>query len=43
MAYWDEGSEDSINKGLPRCVTDEFINLDGEVRKTNTCVTECQA
>lgn len=36
MAYWDEGSKDSRNKGLPNCLTDEFITLDGEVSSSFT-------
>lgn len=31
MAYWDKGSKDSRNHGLPASLTDEFIKLDGEV------------
>eukprot|EP00752_Nemacystus_decipiens_P006061 g5470.t1 len=30
MAYWDEGSEDTRNYGLPASLTDEFIILDEE-------------
>ncbi len=36
LAYWDEGSKDSRNKGLPACLTDEFITLDGEVSSSFT-------
>lgn len=31
MAYWDKGSKDSRNYGMPASLTDEFIKLDGEV------------
>lgn len=31
MAYWDKGSKDTRNLGLPASLTDEFIKLDGEV------------
>ena len=31
MAYWDMGSTDSRNYGLPSSLTDKYIELDGEV------------
>ncbi|CAN0019896.1 unnamed protein product [Ectocarpus sp. 12 AP-2014] len=31
MAYWDKGSKDSRNYGMPASLTDELIKLDGEV------------
>ena len=34
MAYWDMGSTDSRNYGLPSSLTDKYIELDGEVPGT---------
>lgn len=31
MAYWDMGSADSRDFGLPTSLTDKYIELDGEV------------
>lgn len=30
LPYWDETNEDSLEKGIPSCLTDEFFELDGE-------------
>lgn len=29
LPYWDETDEDSLKKGIPSCLTDEFFELDG--------------
>jgi len=30
LPYWDETSEESLKKGIPSCLTDEFFELDGK-------------
>lgn len=32
VAYWDQTSEGSRTHGLPRTLTDETVELDGEVK-----------
>ena len=30
LPYWDETDEESLKKGIPSCLTDEFFTLDGQ-------------
>lgn len=30
LPYWDETDEESLQKGIPTCLTDEFFEIDGE-------------
>ncbi|MDN3671833.1 tyrosinase family protein [Flavobacterium branchiarum] len=30
LPYWDETDEESLKKGIPKCLTDEFFVLDGK-------------